>query len=115
MIVVTAGIALLCGFALGLAVGFYNKENKDRPRQQLLRSAPMPSDPKTLRINDADVPDRLDQFEKNIKRVAADGNEVIRQLIDAWNLFIEENGHAPTYPVRLLPAIVADPKRRAKK
>ncbi len=69
-------------------------------------------DPRHIRINNADDPDRLERFEKALKAAAADGNQVIRELIDAYCLFIEENEHSPTFPVRLVPAVGTRPKRK---
>lgn len=69
------------------------------------------ADPKTIRINDADVPDRLERFEKALKRNAADGNAVIRELVDAYVRYVEENDCQPTFPVQLVPRIPARRKR----
>jgi hypothetical protein len=60
-------------------------------------------DPKTIRLNDADRPDRRDRFEQCVKRTAANGNEIIRRLIDAWISYVDQHGHSPTFPVTLMP------------
>jgi hypothetical protein len=70
-------------------------------------------DPKTIRINNSDDPDRLDKFENALKITAADGGQVIRELVDAYVRYVAENGVSPTYPVRLIPAIVRPHKPRA--
>lgn len=75
----------------------------------------MAQDPKTIRFNTQETPDRLKRFEAAIKKAAADGGEVIRQLTDAYCLYVEEHGHSPVFPVRLVSAIVAEKKPRKKK
>jgi len=78
----------------------------------------MAQDPKTIRFNTTETPNRLKRFEDAIKKAAADGGEVIRQLTDAYCLYVEENGHSPVFPVRLVSAIVeksAKTKRGPKK
>ncbi len=71
-------------------------------------------DPKTIRFNDAADQDRLDRFEKALKRSASNGSEVIRQLTDAFILYVTEEGHAPGFPVRLVPIDEATEKRKRK-
>lgn len=70
----------------------------------------MAQDPKTIRFNTAENPDRLSRFEKAINRSAADGGEVIRQLADAFSRYVEQHGHSPAWPVELVP-IPLDPKK----
>jgi hypothetical protein len=59
--------------------------------------------PKTIRLNDADRPDRRADFESAVRRTAVNGNEIIRRLVDAWMLYVQEHGHSPPFPVRLRP------------
>ncbi len=68
------------------------------------------ADPKTIRINDADDPDRLDAFEKALKRCSQDASAVIRHLAEAYIRYVAEHGHAPAFPVRLEP--VSAPKKK---
>lgn len=70
------------------------------------------ADPKTIRINDADIPDRLETLERNLKKTSANVSGVVRQLVDAYNLFVAENGHAPNFPVRLTPIGTEKKKRK---
>ena len=60
-------------------------------------------DPKTVRLNDADNPNRRARFEDATKRFAVSGNEAIRRLVDAWLLYVGEHGRPPEFPVRLAP------------
>jgi hypothetical protein len=71
-------------------------------------------DPKTIRLNDADTPDRRARFETRIKRSANNGNEVVRQLVDAWLAYCEEHGHPPNFPVRIVPVDPKEPKPKRK-
>lgn len=75
----------------------------------------MATDPKTIRFNDAESPDRLERFERNLKRTANHGGEVLRQLVDAYNRFVEEYGHGPKFPVSLAPSEPDKSSRRAVK
>ena len=61
------------------------------------------ADPKTVRINDANNPDRLDEFEKALKDTGQNASEVIRQLTDAYLRFVTQHGHGPMFPVQLVP------------
>lgn len=70
----------------------------------------MDSDPKTIRLNDGGEGGRLAQFERAIKTAGADGNEVIRQLTDAYVRYVAEHGHSPTFPVSLVSAILPQKK-----
>jgi len=67
-------------------------------------------DPKNIRLNDADNPDRRMQFSKAVKRAGGNGNAIIRQLVDAWLLHVQEHGHAPNFPVRL--TSIEPPRKR---
>ena len=71
-------------------------------------------DPKTIRFNDAADQDRLTRFEKALKRSASNGSEVIRQLTDSYIRYVDEEGHAPSFPVRLVPVEPAVRKRPGK-
>lgn len=71
-------------------------------------------DPKTIRLNDVDNPDRRDRFEQAVKRTATNSNEVIRRLVDAWIAYVEENGHAPAFPVRIVSADTRPPRKLSR-
>ncbi|MEQ1862892.1 MAG: hypothetical protein ABMA13_23470 [Chthoniobacteraceae bacterium] len=75
----------------------------------------MAQDPKTIRFNTADSPNRLSRFEKAIKRSTADGGEVIRQLTDAFCRYVETHGHTPAWPVELVPLPIGPGKVTAIK
>lgn len=66
-------------------------------------------EPKQLRINDANDPDRATKFKKSLARSAADGNAVVRELIDAYNRFVTKHERGPAFPVEIVE------KRLAKK
>lgn len=61
-------------------------------------------DPKTIRFNDSENPRRLDDFDKAVKRAAADHAEVIRLLVDAYVRYVAQHGHSPAFPVALVPS-----------
>ena len=46
------------------------------------------AEPKQLRINDANDPDRSEKFRRALARSAADGNSVVRELIDGYIRFV---------------------------
>jgi hypothetical protein len=60
-------------------------------------------DPKTIRLNDADLLDRRARFERAVKKTAGNGNEIIRRLVDAWLYYVAVHGHGPPFPVELVP------------
>lgn len=70
------------------------------------------ADPKTIRINNADNPDRLDHFETALKRSGQNASEVIRHLADAYNRYVAQHGHGPSFPVQIVPF---EPPRALKK
>ncbi len=72
----------------------------------------MPTDPKYLRINDAEDPDRADKFARSLKLMGGNGNSVLRELIDALNRYVDEHGRGPAFPVDLVPAKPARKPRR---
>jgi hypothetical protein len=72
---------------------------------------PKSTDPKTIRFNDADDPDRLHRFERALARSAGSSGKVIRHLVDAYIRYVNEHGHSPSFPVRL----VSDEPTRGKK
>jgi hypothetical protein len=61
------------------------------------------ADPKTVRINNADNPDRLDEFEKALKRAGQNANDVIRNMADAYIRFVAQHKHGPAFPVQIVP------------
>ena len=71
------------------------------------------ADPKTVRINNADNPDRLDEFEKALKRTGQNANDVIRNMTDAYIRFVTQHGHGPAFPVQIVP--FEEPKVLKKK
>jgi hypothetical protein len=77
------------------------------------------ADPKTIRFNNADKLDRLDVFEKNLKRCGQNASEVIRNLTDAYNRFVDQHGHGPIFPVNIepfeTPKILPQPAKARKK
>jgi hypothetical protein len=60
------------------------------------------TDPFYLRLSDADDPDRAKKFTKALKPNAANGNAVLRQLVDSFNTFVAEHGRTPVFPVQLV-------------
>lgn len=70
-------------------------------------------EPKQLRINDANDPDRAEKFKGSLALSAADGNSVLRELIDAYNRFVKREGHGPVFPVEIVET-AAPKKRRGK-
>lgn len=79
----------------------------------------MPSDPKTVRLNDVNDPSRLDAFEEALKTSAQHGSVVMRQLADAYIRYVRQHGHGPPFPVQLvpfeLPAVVEKGKTKKRK
>lgn len=75
------------------------------------------ADPKTIRINNADDPDRLATFEAALKRSGQNASEVIRHMADAYIRFVNQHGHGPTFPVQMLPfaALRVAPRRKGKR
>jgi hypothetical protein len=71
------------------------------------------TDPKQVRLNDGDDPDRAEKFQRAIRRTAANGNEVLRRLVDAYLRYVAEHGHGPAFPVEIVEAKNA--KTRARK
>lgn len=67
------------------------------------------ADPIHLRISDADDPDRGAKFTEALKPNAASANGVIRQLIDAYNRYVDEHGRGPVFPVDL---VTRPPKKK---
>ena len=61
------------------------------------------ADPKTIRINDANDPDRLAKFEAALKRSGQNLSEIVRRTADAYIEYEAENGHGPTYPFAIIP------------
>lgn len=78
----------------------------------LHRRHPM-GDPKTIRFNDADNPQRLEEFEAALKRCGANTSEVVRLLAEAYTRYVEEHGQCPIFPVELVPRSAAKVKRKA--
>ena len=70
------------------------------------------TDPKQVRINDSQDPDRADKFDQLIKRTALSGNAVIRELVDALIRYEAKHGHAPPFPVEIVPIEGARKRRR---
>ena len=66
-------------------------------------------DPKQIRLSDADDPDRATKFAAALKSNAANGNAVIRQLVDAYIRFVKAQGTGPVFPVDIVPS-AAKPK-----
>ncbi len=69
-------------------------------------------DPKNVRLNDADNPDRAADFERALKRSGTNGNQVLRNLVDAYIAFVNTKGHVPNFPVEL--AEIERPEKRRK-
>jgi predicted urease superfamily metal-dependent hydrolase len=59
-------------------------------------------DPKTIRINDTEDPERLEKFEKALKKAGQNLSEVVRHIADAYIDFVNEHKHGPTFPVRVV-------------
>ncbi len=73
------------------------------------------ADPKTIRINDAHDPDRLEKFEAALKRSGQNLSEVIRRTADAYIEYEAEHGHGPNYPFTIISkAAKARAKRKRK-
>lgn len=73
---------------------------------------PEMADQKSIRLNDSDDPDRADKFTKALKRSAANGNNVIRQLVDAYIRQVTETGRGPVFPVNLVHREEGRPKAK---
>lgn len=63
----------------------------------------MPAEHRSIRLIDTADPERQEKFNRALRQHTANGNAVLRRLVDAWLLHIEEHGHAPKFPVRLQP------------
>lgn len=61
------------------------------------------ADPKTIRISDADNPDRLASFEAALARSGQNASDVIRHCAYAYIRFVEQHGHGPSFPVQIVP------------
>lgn len=86
----------------------YNTQMKDKLRDRKLSvqayiEALVMADPKTIRFNDADAPDRLEALEHAAKRCGSTVSAITRHLADAFIRYVAEHGHAPSYPVRIEP------------
>jgi hypothetical protein len=66
---------------------------------------------RSIRLSDADDPDRQDKFMRALKKHAVNGNQTIRLLINAWLLHVREHGRPPTFPVRL---VEIDPPKKQR-
>lgn len=60
-------------------------------------------DPKSVRLNDAENQKRNDDFDTAVEKAAANGNAVLRKLVDAYIDFVNKHGHSPAFPVELVP------------
>jgi len=60
------------------------------------------TDPKQVRLNDGLHPNRAEKFHHAIGRTAANGNEVLRRLVDAYVAYVAEHGHGPAFPVKIV-------------
>jgi hypothetical protein len=60
------------------------------------------TDPKQVRLNDGDDPDRSSKFQLALRRTEANGNAVLRRLVDAYLAYVAEHGHGPAFPVKIV-------------
>ena len=60
------------------------------------------TDPKQIRLNDGLDPNRAEKFDHAIQRTAANGNEVLRRLVDAYVAYVAKHGHGPAFPVKIV-------------
>ena len=60
------------------------------------------ADPKTIRFNDADDPERLAKLESAARSCSANVSQICRHLADAFIRYVDEHGHAPAFPVELV-------------
>jgi hypothetical protein len=60
------------------------------------------TDPKQVRLNDGEDPDRAEKFHRAIVRTAANGNQILRHLIDGYLRYVEKHGHGPAFPIEII-------------
>ena len=65
---------------------------------------------RSIRLSDADDPERQEKFRAACEAHALNGNATLRKLIDAWLHYVAEHRHPPRFPVRLVP--IDEPRRR---
>lgn len=70
------------------------------------------SDPLSMRLSDGTDPERGSVFKDNCDKFGCSEPQVVRNLVDAWNRFVKDNGHPPKFPATILP--IEDPKKARK-
>lgn len=56
----------------------------------------------SVRLNDAEHPKRDADFEHALKVGGATATNVVRELIDAYNAFVEKHKRLPSFPLELI-------------
>jgi len=89
---------------------FITRKPRKTPQMPDLRAdAPEPS---TIRLNSKDKPERNQEFYGACDAWKLEAAQVFRSLVDAMLDYIQEHGHPPKFPIRLVAANESEPKKR---